>query len=168
MDRYLAIDNVSLPTSVAKFAPEGRCDWCDKELTGRAKRYCRGRFYDGYNHLYSSCAVSFNIWWYSIAAFKRAVFIRDNFTCQKCGYHEMQEERPWLPKTGLLQCDHIIPLSRGGETETDNLQTLCATCNRAKGNRLEEEPPREKSHRTSKRERLIAAGQLVFEDMLRV
>jgi 5-methylcytosine-specific restriction endonuclease McrA len=29
--------------------------------------------------------------------------------------------------------DHIIPLSRGGKTERDNLQILCAHCNESKG-----------------------------------
>lgn len=137
MERYLAVDSVGLPTTVAKFAPVGHCDWCGKELTGRAKRFCPGEFYDEYNHYYSSCAVKFGIWWYSIAAFKRAVFIRDRFTCRKCGYHEMQEERPWLPKTGFLHCDHIVPLSRGGETTIHNLQTLCRDCNLAKGDKFE-------------------------------
>ena len=31
-----------------------------------------------------------------------------------------------------LEIDHIIPLSRGGTDELQNLQTLCYNCNREK------------------------------------
>ncbi len=36
-------------------------------------------------------------------------------------------------------CDHIYPLSRGGESEKDNLQIICKRCNTQKGPMLEEE-----------------------------
>ena len=35
-----------------------------------------------------------------------------------------------------LELDHIFPISRGGAAvDQDNLQALCAPCNRAKGAR---------------------------------
>lgn len=55
---------------------------------------------------------------------------RDNFTCCNCG-NSIQIE-PNL----LLEIDHIIPISKGGETIEDNLQTLCWKCNRAKSNKI--------------------------------
>lgn len=55
---------------------------------------------------------------------------RDNFTCCNCG-NSIQYE-PNL----LLEIDHIIPVSKGGTTTEENLQTLCWKCNRAKSNKL--------------------------------
>lgn len=52
---------------------------------------------------------------------------RDGYTCQCCGISINQE--PHL----LLEIDHIIPVSKGGLTTEDNLQTLCWRCNRSKG-----------------------------------
>ncbi len=55
---------------------------------------------------------------------------RDNFTCCTCGNSTHNE--PNL----LLEIDHIIPVSKGGRTSEDNLQTLCWKCNRAKSNKI--------------------------------
>ena len=56
---------------------------------------------------------------------------RDGFTCKKCGASVHQE--PNL----LLEIDHIIPVSKGGLTAEDNLQTLCWRCNRKKGAKID-------------------------------
>lgn len=55
---------------------------------------------------------------------------RDNHTCRYCGISVYAE--PHL----LLEVDHIIPVSRGGLSEPDNLQTLCWRCNRTKGAKM--------------------------------
>jgi 5-methylcytosine-specific restriction endonuclease McrA len=52
------------------------------------------------------------------------VWERDNFTCKKCG------------KRQDLSIDHIIPESKGGGMEEDNLQTLCFSCNAKKYNNV--------------------------------
>ena len=54
---------------------------------------------------------------------RHEVFKKDGYRCVECGALEM------------LEVDHIIPVSQGGSDELDNLQTLCRTCNRAKGSR---------------------------------
>lgn len=55
---------------------------------------------------------------------------RDKYKCKHCGISIEQE--PNL----LLEIDHIVPLSKGGITSEDNLQTLCWRCNRKKGNKI--------------------------------
>lgn len=55
---------------------------------------------------------------------------RDGYTCKMCGASVRQE--PNL----LLEIDHIIPISKGGLTTEDNLQTLCWRCNRKKGAKI--------------------------------
>ena len=55
---------------------------------------------------------------------------RDGFTCKQCG--ASIEKEPNL----LLEIDHIIPISKGGLTTEDNLQTLCWRCNRSKGSKI--------------------------------
>lgn len=54
---------------------------------------------------------------------KRAVEARDNGICQECGCSEG------------LEFDHIVPWSKGGSHDEENVQLLCAPCNRAKAAR---------------------------------
>lgn len=55
---------------------------------------------------------------------------RDNYTCKYCGNSTYKE--PNL----LLEIDHIIPVSKGGTTIEENLQTLCWKCNREKSDKV--------------------------------
>ena len=51
------------------------------------------------------------------------VWERDDYACRMCGARK------------FLSVDHIIPKRVGGSDETDNLQTLCISCNSSKGAR---------------------------------
>ena len=51
------------------------------------------------------------------------VWNRDRGKCVRCGSQQ------------ALEFDHIIPVSLGGSSTTQNVQLLCQTCNRSKGNR---------------------------------
>lgn len=49
-----------------------------------------------------------------------SIFERDNFTCQYCGKK---------PPEVILNADHIVPVSKGGGDEPENLLTSCRDCN---------------------------------------
>lgn len=59
------------------------------------------------------------------AALRLIVFRRDGYVCVYCRY-ECDEPH----------CDHIVPVSRGGGNEIENLATACAPCNLSKGDKL--------------------------------
>jgi hypothetical protein len=56
---------------------------------------------------------------------RRRVFDRDGWKCRRCG------------RIDDLTVDHIIPHIRGGPSTLDNFQTLCGSCNSAKGDRVD-------------------------------
>lgn len=53
-----------------------------------------------------------------------AIYERDGYKCCYCGRS---------PKYNDLEIDHIKPIAKGGKSTYDNLQTLCRTCNKNKG-----------------------------------
>ena len=58
---------------------------------------------------------------------RQEIFERDGYICVNCGSTEKES----------LEIDHIKPISKGGKTEPDNLQTLCHDCNIRKGNDID-------------------------------
>lgn len=54
------------------------------------------------------------------------VLKRDCFRCAACG------RSPATHAGLILEIDHVIAWSRGGETIADNLQSVCFDCNRGK------------------------------------
>ncbi|MCW3782916.1 HNH endonuclease [Defluviimonas salinarum] len=59
------------------------------------------------------------------------LFLRDGFRCQYCG-----EEH--APKD--LTFDHVIPRSKGGGTNWENIVAACVPCNTRKGHRQDMRP----------------------------
>ncbi len=79
---------------------------------------------------------------------RKNILLRDRYACQFCGKVFSAQE---------LTLDHVIPRSRGGHTDWDNLVTCCHTCNTLKRDRLPEEaglrllrPPRPFTLHTSR------------------
>lgn len=67
------------------------------------------------------------------------VFKRDLFTCQYCGRKAPE---------AILEVDHIIPVSKGGDNSMENLVSACRECNGGKSNKkLSELSEVEKSRR---------------------
>jgi 5-methylcytosine-specific restriction endonuclease McrA len=60
------------------------------------------------------------------ARLRNRIKMRDNYTCRQCGVSLAAE--PHL----LFEVDHIMPVSKGGLSVPENLQTLCWRCNRTK------------------------------------
>ena len=61
--------------------------------------------------------------YFTIPCTSKNVMVRDNNMCQYCGS---------AGQNGELNIDHIIPRSKGGETEWENVVASCLPCNQAK------------------------------------
>ncbi len=58
------------------------------------------------------------------------IYARDDSTCQYCGKKYYRAE---------LNLDHVVPRSRGGSTNWENVVCSCVACNLRKGGRTPEE-----------------------------
>lgn len=60
---------------------------------------------------------------------RRAIYLRDGFTCQYCGkdLHGVEPRQVTL--------DHLVPQNDGGDHRNENLITACRTCNCARADR---------------------------------
>ena len=61
---------------------------------------------------------------------RRAIYKRDNYTCQYCGGQ---------PGPGELNVDHVLPRSQGGLTTWENCVLSCIKCNSKKDNKTPEQ-----------------------------
>jgi hypothetical protein len=61
-------------------------------------------------------------------ALRLFIFERDKFKCVYCGLGAKDD--------AVLNVDHILPISKGGSNEPNNLQTLCRACNNGKADRI--------------------------------
>jgi 5-methylcytosine-specific restriction endonuclease McrA len=58
---------------------------------------------------------------------RKSIYERDNYTCYICGKKFGEKH---------LSLDHMIPVSKGGRTEWENLATCCIDCNSDKADNL--------------------------------
>ena len=61
---------------------------------------------------------------------RKNLLIRDGYTCQYC-------KKELTSHNGTV--DHLVPLSRGGQTQWENVVAACKPCNHKKANRTVEE-----------------------------
>ena len=117
------------------YYPLSLCSWQD---TIRLVFSERVSVVERYDQKVNSPSISFNL--PSVIALKDYVmpqrkpaftrfnvFLRDNFTCQYCHTHFSANE---------LTFDHLLPRSKGGKTDWNNVVTACSSCNVKKGGRL--------------------------------
>jgi hypothetical protein len=55
------------------------------------------------------------------AVIRANIFARDDYTCSYCGARGV-----------ALECDHIVPVAKGGGSTPENLTTACRPCNQSK------------------------------------
>jgi hypothetical protein len=70
----------------------------------------------------------------SAAKKRELVTVRAGDRCEYCKVYEPGQ-------VGTFHVEHIIPTSRGGSDEVDNLAWSCSPCNLSKSNRLELRDP---------------------------
>ena len=68
---------------------------------------------------------------------RRQILERDGYACKYCG--------KYLPNGEGAEIDHIFPVSKGGKTVPNNLQTLCRECNRKKSDKIYPKRARQKN-----------------------
>lgn len=81
------------------------------------------------------------------------IMLRDMYTCQYC--------METLPKN-LLTVDHVIPISKGGKSNFENVVAACKPCNHGKGNKLTPKP-KKTPHKPDYWELVNNRRQLDFE-----
>ena len=59
---------------------------------------------------------------------KSNILLRDDYKCQYCGVG--------ATKSSILTIDHVIPRSKGGKMEWNNVVAACSPCNQAKSNKI--------------------------------
>ena len=104
--------------------------WCSVWEQNRIppKKYCSRVCFKEYFKAHFAKSGEDNKFWKngSIAFWKRKVLDRDKNTCQSCNFSE----------EGIMEVDHIIEKSIGGQNRLDNLITLCPNCHRRKTNKF--------------------------------
>lgn len=112
------------PLMRPRYAPNGKCEWCGKVLTGRRTSVCC----DDCRRVFSDAVT-----WHSRGGYGQHILRRDNFTCQDCGeFHAyLNSNGLYVPASdGELEIHHIVPVSVGGGDEPGNLVTLCKQCHK--------------------------------------
>jgi len=91
-----------------------------------------------------------------MTSWRYRTFAKKGMKCVRCGiegkFFSLEKSHPndaryhfnlyaLTPEGGsvLMTKDHIVPKSKGGATDLNNLQPMCSKCNCKKGNDLEEE-----------------------------
>lgn len=103
--------------SFVRFAAKQRVNYendLEAEWQEYSEKYLNKRLYN----------TDINLW----KKLSKKIMERDKYTCLYCGQIG-----------GKLEIDHVLPISRGGTNDVDNLVTACQHCNRQKHDKTAEE-----------------------------
>ena len=67
---------------------------------------------------------------------RNEILERDNWTCQKCGIKVHDRHTGNWNTPDKAHIDHIIPISKKGNSVPENFQVLCRMCNLEKKNKI--------------------------------
>jgi 5-methylcytosine-specific restriction endonuclease McrA len=70
---------------------------------------------------------------------RQQILERDKWACQSCGIKVHDRRKGDWNTPDKAHIDHIIPISKGGNSEPNNLQILCRTCNLSKYDKVEKQ-----------------------------
>jgi 5-methylcytosine-specific restriction endonuclease McrA len=86
---------------------------------------------------------------------KSNVYLRDQYYCCYCSAPVTKSQ---------ATMDHVLPISKGGKTNWENIVTACGSCNSRKGNKTGPEwKPRYKPYRPGYYELVRKRKQLPFQ-----
>jgi hypothetical protein len=107
------------PKPASWFCDRGTCRFCGEPIIENGK-------VNGRKHWHTPCALVWNVMNNPSEA-RLHVTRRENFTCEECGYHNVD---------GRFEVDHIKPLfeAKGDPTywQSPNLMLLCLDCHKIK------------------------------------
>ncbi len=129
--RTLILDNTYFPIKIVNWQKAmvllltGRAEivteYIDRKVQGVSQSFTLPKILRLYNRHKAEKRVRFS---------RYNIFWRDSFQCQYC--------RAKLPGSKLT-LDHVLPQSRGGKSNWENLVTCCSACNVKKGDKTPEE-----------------------------
>lgn len=85
-----------------------------------------------YSNILKRRSIKHNVYFKGVR--RKELLDRDNWTCQCCGI-KVHDEKINNPTKANI--DHIIPISKGGDSTPENLQVLCRTCNLSKNDKTD-------------------------------
>ena len=90
------------------------CRWCRTEVGGRRRTFCS-----------DDCVHEWKL--RSSASYLReCVFKRDRGICAVCGVSAKRRRNG----RSQWEADHILPVREGGDSNLENIRTLCIPCHR--------------------------------------
>lgn len=104
------------------------CRWCKGVVSGRRRTFCS-----------DACVHEWRLR-SSSSYLRECVFERDRGICALCGIdtHKLRRRIRELKKQGVVpkgrkslwEADHLVPVVEGGDSNLDNVRTLCIPCHR--------------------------------------